>query len=71
MKSVLIYIHLIVSILLIASVLLQQKGQALGSAFGGDSSFYSTKRGIQKTLYWSTIILAIIFIALSLINLIA
>lgn len=53
--------------------MLQQKGTALGSAFGGGDSggggSYSTKRGLEKKLYWATVILGIIFIVLSVLNL--
>lgn len=67
-------IQSIVAILLIAAVMLQQKGTALGSAFGGgdggSGGSYSTKRGLEKKLYWATIILGAIFIVLSILNLI-
>lgn len=63
--------QIIVSILLIISILLQQRGSALGSAFGGDSGgFYSTRRGIQKQLFYATIALGILFVVLAILNLI-
>jgi len=64
-------IQSIVAILLITAIMLQQKGTALGSAFGGGDSggSYSTKRGLEKKLYWATVILGIIFIVLSVLNL--
>lgn len=67
----LVYIQLIVAVLLVVAILLQQRGQALGSAFGGGSEgggFYATKRGWQKKLYWATIVLGTLFLALSLLN---
>ena len=51
-------------------ILLQQRGTALGSAFGGGGEFYSTRRGIQKKLFWATIFLGAAFIFLALLNLI-
>ena len=68
----LIYIQLAVAILLIIAILLQQRGQALGSAFGGGDGggFYATKRGLEKKLFWATIFLGALFIALSLLNLV-
>ncbi|OGZ27282.1 MAG: preprotein translocase subunit SecG [Candidatus Nealsonbacteria bacterium RIFOXYB1_FULL_40_15] len=63
--------QIVVSVLLIAFVLLQQRGTALGSSFGGEGGgFYSTRRGIQQKIYWATIISAIIFIILAVSNLI-
>jgi preprotein translocase subunit SecG len=59
----------IVSILLVIVILLQQRGTALGSAFGGGGEVYSTRRGIQKNLLWATIVLTVAFLALSVYNL--
>lgn len=61
--------QIVIAIFLVISVLLQQRGTALGSAFGGGGGFYSTRRGIQKNLFWATIIFGILFIALALLNL--
>ncbi|MCH7604557.1 preprotein translocase subunit SecG [Patescibacteria group bacterium] len=65
------FVQIIISVLIIALILLQQRGTALGSAFGGggDGGFYATRRGIQQKLYWATIVLAITFIALVIFNL--
>jgi len=62
-------IQLIVASLLVVSILLQQRGTALGAAFGGGSEVYTTRRGFHKKLYWSTIILGAAFIGLSILNL--
>jgi protein translocase SecG subunit len=59
----------IVSIVLIVSILLQQRGTAMGSAFGGGGESYSTRRGAQKKLLILTIVLGTIFITLTLLNL--
>ncbi|MBI2058044.1 MAG: preprotein translocase subunit SecG [Candidatus Yanofskybacteria bacterium] len=62
-------IQIIVSFLLIAAILLQQKGSGLGSAFGGDGgNIYSTRRGMEKVLFYATIGLAVIFIILSIVR---
>lgn len=58
-----------VSIVLIVLVLFQQRGTALGSAFGQEGGFYSTRRGLQQKLYVATIILGFLFIALAVLNL--
>ena len=61
----------IIAILLIIFILVQQRGTALGSAFGGEGGgFYSTRRGIQKKIFWATIICGVLFIGLALVNLI-
>lgn len=55
-----------VSILLIILILLQARGVGLGSTFGGEGNFYFTKRGVEKTIFTLTIILAIAFMGLAL-----
>lgn len=69
MNNTLLIAQSVVSILLIIVILLQQRGTALGSAFGGGGEVYSTRRGFQKNLLWATIVLAIAFIVLAILNL--
>lgn len=71
MKAILPFIQIIVAIFLIVFILLQQRGTALGSAFGGEGGgFYATRRGIQKKIFWATIVCGVLFIGLALLNLI-
>ena len=65
----LIYLHIvqiIISIALIALTVMQSRGAGLGRMFGSDSSIQTTRRGIDKTLYNVTIVLAVIFFLISL-----
>ena len=56
---------IIISVLLILSVLLQSKGAGLGGLTGADSgSIFTARRGVERTLFWVTIILSVIFFAL-------
>ena len=57
--------QILVSILLIIAILLQQRGGGLSGVFGGEGSVYSTRRGIEKNIFVATIILAVLFIAVS------
>jgi len=60
---------IIVSIVLILLILLQTKGSSFSGAFGGDtSSIYKTRRGIEKTLFEFTIIVAVVFALLAAIS---
>jgi len=68
MNQIILIAQNITAILIIICILLQQRGQALGSAFGGEGSFYSTQRGIQKKLSVATVVLIAIFIVLLLSN---
>jgi len=62
--------QIILSILLMLVIILQNRGTSLGGAFGGESSVYRSKRGIEKTLYYATVVIAILFVLLAIINLI-
>jgi preprotein translocase subunit SecG len=67
MENVLLLGQVVVSIALMASVLLQTRGAGLGATFGGDSSVYRSRRGIEKRLFQFTIVLAALFIVFSII----
>jgi preprotein translocase subunit SecG len=58
---------IITSVALIASVILQSKGAGLGGLTGGDTGgVYTARRGIERTLFWVTIVLSVIFFALAI-----
>ncbi len=69
MKEYLPIAQIVVSSILIILILLQQRGSALGSLFGGESGFYTTRRGVQKKLFWFTCFLAVVFLVLATLNL--
>jgi protein translocase SecG subunit len=56
----------LVSIGLIAAILLQSRGSGLGATFGGESSVYRSRRGVEARLYQFTIILAVVFVIIAL-----
>lgn len=61
-------IQIISAIILIAAILLQNKGTGLGAAFGGGGNVYRTKRGAEKILFWGTIALAMVFFGVSVVR---
>lgn len=61
MKEVLQIIEIILAILLMTSILLQQRGTGLGGAFGGEGFAYRGRRGVEGFLFNSTVVLAILF----------
>ncbi len=70
MKPIISLIQIILGILLILVIIIQQKGSGLGSSFGGgDMSFYRTKRGAEKLLFYATIGIALAFVVSSLVGL--
>jgi len=63
-KSLLLIVQIVLSILLIISILLQVRGSGLGNIFGGGGGeFYRSKRGIENFLYKSTVVIAILFVS--------
>ena len=75
MSRVFAIIQIIISVLLVAAVMIQNKGVGLSQTFGGggggggEGNTYSTKRGAEKTIFIVTVILAIIFLTLAVAHL--
>ena len=68
--SIISIFQIFISVVLVISVLLQQRGSSLGSSFGGTGTSYHTKRGFEKILFNSTIIFGILFVASTIATLI-
>lgn len=66
--AVLLVVQIIVSVLLGATILLQSRGTGLGGAWGGSGTSFHTKRGAERLLFTTTIILSILFVTLSLLG---
>jgi preprotein translocase subunit SecG len=60
---------IVISIGLILSILFQVKGGGLGGIFGQADTVYRTMRGIEMTLFQFTIVLAVLFVAISIVSL--
>ncbi len=61
--------QIVLSIALILTILFQVRGGGLGGIFGQASTVFRTKRGVEKTLFQLTIILAVLFITISIVML--
>ncbi len=68
MKSALLSLQIVLSILLIIVILLQAKGSGLSTVFGGEGGFYRSRRGVEKLFVYFTVILAILFLTLSILQ---
>ena len=70
LRTLLPYAQVGVALLLMVTILLQQKGAGAGSLFGGgEATFYRTKRGLERALFVITIVLGVVFIALAVLSL--
>lgn len=67
--KIILIIQIIFSIILVISILLQQSSAGLGGALGGsDSSVtYHTRRGFEKILFYTTIVVGILFVLAALV----
>jgi protein translocase SecG subunit len=66
--SIIGIIQIAISIALVTCVLLQQRGGGIGVLGGMQTQFYGTRRGMEKIIFWLTIILGIVFISLAVIS---
>lgn len=66
MESITI-IQIVVAVLLMVSILLQNRGSGLSGAFGGDFGGYYTKRGLEKFLFYTSMTLGGVFVGLSIV----
>jgi protein translocase SecG subunit len=67
--NILPYIQIILSIILIAAILLQQSDAGVGGVLGGGDSggLYHTRRGFEKFLFITTIVIAVLLTVSSLV----
>ena len=67
-KTIVTVAQIIVAIGIVVSVLLQNRGEGLGTFFGGGGVIFRTRRGVENLLYYVTIGLVILLVSLSLLN---
>jgi preprotein translocase subunit SecG len=64
--NILFYVQIGVCVSVVVLILLQNRAEGLGKMFGGGGEVFRTKRGLEKFLYYSTIVLSIILVVISL-----
>lgn len=70
-KNVLNIVQLVAAVALIIAILIQNRGASMGGIFGGEGNVFRTKRGVEKILFITTIVLAVLFLGISLVNFLA
>ena len=60
--------QMLIAVALIGVVLLQVQGGGLGGIFGQSDGVYRTRRGIERTLFRLTIILAAVFVVMAMVT---
>lgn len=69
MSTIGVVLQIIVSLMLIGLIAIQGKGGGLGSSFGGSITTFSKRRGLEKLVFQLTIGMTVLFLVLSIINL--
>lgn len=69
MKDIILIASIVLSTIIVALVLLQNKGAGLGGAWGGGGEMFQTRRGLEKVTLHLTIVCIGIFFILSFVNL--
>lgn len=62
-------VTIVSAVLMVICILLQARGASLGAGFGSSGELFTTRRGIDKSLYEVTIVLAVVFVLSILANL--
>ncbi len=70
MNPIFTVIQIVIAVLIVITIILQTRGSSSGMAFGGGTESYRSKKGMEKVLFYATIILAAIFALISILSLI-
>lgn len=60
--------QIVIAVAVSASILLQARGTGLSSTFGGESTAYRSRRGLERTLFRLTIVLIAVYVVISLVG---
>lgn len=66
-SNILLVAQIIICVLLVISIILQNRAEGLGKLFGGGGEIFRTKRGLEKFLYYFTIVLIALLVIMSLV----
>jgi len=61
-------VEIIISLVLVLVLLVQSRGAGFDGTFNSDSSVFRTRRGVEKTLFQLTIVLAVVFVIVSVLS---
>ncbi len=60
--------QIVIAVAVASAILLQARGTGLSATFGGESTAYRSRRGLERTLFRLTIVLATAFVVISLVS---
>ncbi|MDO4870666.1 MAG: preprotein translocase subunit SecG [Candidatus Saccharibacteria bacterium] len=56
------YLTVVSAVLTVLLILLQQRGASLGAGFGASGELYTTRRGIEKRVFQTTVVTTTVFV---------
>ena len=60
--------QIVIAIAVSSSILLQARGTGLSSTFGGESTAYRSRRGLERTLFRMTVVLIVVYVIISILG---
>ena len=60
--------QLLIAVAVATSILLQARGTGLSSTFGGESTAYRSRRGLERTLFRMTVVLIVVYVIVSILG---
>lgn len=60
--------QIVIALSVATSILLQARGTGLSATFGGESTAYRSRRGLERTLFRLTIVLIVVFVIISMVG---
>ncbi len=60
--------QIVIAIAVSSSILLQARGTGLSSTFGGESTAYRSRRGLERTLFRLTVVLIVVYVLISILG---
>lgn len=66
MQTPLLVVQSILSVLIIIAILLQSSGAGFGATWSGGGETFHTRRGLEKVLFYATIVMTVLFALTSL-----
>ncbi len=60
--------QIVIAVAVGSSILLQARGTGLSSTFGGESTAYRSRRGLERTLFRLTLVLIVVYVVISLLG---
>lgn len=70
MHNVISSIHIVLAIILTICILMQPQGSGFGSSWGGGGETYHTRRGVEKVVFYLTMVTVALFTLTSILILV-